>query len=290
MHRLIVGCGYVGRRVAEVWSRRGDRITVLTRSADHAATFRERGWEPRIGDVTQADSVADLPAADTVLIAVGLDRRSGRSQREVYVDGLRNVLCSPAGQSRRVLYISSTSVYGQDAGEWIDETSPCQPASDNGCVCLEAEQLLRSEVPAAMVLRLAGIYGPGRLVARVESLRAGEPLPRNPNAWLNLIHVDDAVAAILACDERAPAGSTWLVADDRPNTRRQFYSQVAALVMATSPVFLEQSLTPDADRSLNKRCSNRRLREVLGVTLKYPTTDTGLPASLGEPGDIAAHP
>lgn len=277
MHRLIVGCGYVGSRVAEAWSQRGDRVTVLTRSSDHAATFRDRGWETVIGDVTRADSVADLPAADTLLVAVGLDRRSGQSQREVYVEGLRNVLRSPAARSRRVIYVSSTSVYGQDAGEWIDESSACQPTSDNGRVCLEAEQLLRRDVPDAIVLRLAGIYGPGRLVARVESLCAGEPLRVNPDAWLNLIHIDDAVAAILASDERATAGTTWLVADDRPNTRRQFYSQVAALVGAPPPMFLEQELLAEERRGLNKRCSNRRLREELGVVLRHPTTDTGLP-------------
>lgn len=281
MHRLVIGCGYVGRRVAAAWSQHGDSVTVLTRSAAHSEEFRRLGWEPILGDVTRADSVGNLPAVDTVLYAVGLDRRAGHSQRAVYVDGLRNVLRSRAAKSRRFIYISSTSVYGQDAREWVDESSPCEPTSENGRVCLEAEQLLWREVPDAIVLRLAGIYGPGRLVARIELLRAGEPLRLNPDGRLNLIHVDDAVTAILASDERAVSGATYLVADDRPNTRRQFYSQVAALVGAPAPTFLDHDLPMEERRNLNKRCSNRRLHEELGVTLIFPTTDTGLPHALG---------
>jgi nucleoside-diphosphate-sugar epimerase len=280
MRRLIIGCGYVGRRAADAWSRRGDEITVLTRSPDHAADFQRLGWQAILGDVTQPDSVANLPAVDTVLYAVGLDRRAGQSQRDVYVGGLRNVLDSPAARSHRFIYISSTSVYGQETGEWVDESSVCVPTTDSGRVCLEAEQLLRREVPSAIILRLAGIYGPDRLIARVESLLAAEPLGMNPDAWLNLIHVDDAVAVILASAERAPVGTTYLVADDRPNTRRQFYTQVTLLVGAPPPIFLENDLPSGEHQRLNKRCANRRLREDLGVVLKYPTTDSGLAATL----------
>lgn len=280
MRRLIIGCGYVGHRAAGSWSQRGDEITVLTRSPEHAAEFQRLGWHPLLGDVTEPATIANLPAVDTVLYAVGLDRRAGHSQRDVYVGGLRNVLDTPAAQSHRFLYISSTSVYGQETGEWVNESSACEPVTESGRVCLEAEQLLRCEVPSAIMLRLAGIYGPARLIARVKALRSGEPLRLNPDAWLNLIHVDDAVAAILASDNRATAGSTCLIADDRPNTRRHFYSQVASLVGAAPPTFHEHDLATEELQRLNKRCSNRRLREDLGVELTFPTTDSGLPASL----------
>jgi len=280
MRRLIIGCGYVGRRAADAWSQSGDGITVLTRSPEHAAEFQRLGWQAILGDVTQPDSVANLPAVDTVLYAVGLDRRADQSQRDVYVGGLRNVLDSQAARSHRFIYISSTSVYGQETGEWVDESSACLPTSDSGRVCLEAEQLLRREVPEAIILRLAGIYGPDRLIARVESLRAAEPLAMNPNGWLNLIHVEDAVAAIVASENRSTAGSTYVIADDRPNIRRQFYSQVASLVGAPAPIFLDQDLSAEDRQRLNKRCANRRLREDLGVELRFPTTESGLSASL----------
>src|SRR5690606_29190096 len=144
------------------------------------------------------------------------DRTSGHSQRDVYVDGLRHVLNAMAGRCERFVYISSTSVYGQTQGEWVDESSPCRPDRPNGQACLEAENLVWEFFPAGMdpeqsgavVLRLAGIYGPGRLLRRVEQLRSGDPIGGNPEAWLNLIHVDDAATAVLACEQRFTPGET----------------------------------------------------------------------------------
>lgn len=282
MHALIIGCGYVGRRVARAWVERGDTVAALTRSREHADELRVLGVHPILGDVAADATLASLPAADIVLYAVGLDRSSGKSHREVYVVGLGNVLERIAGTTRRFLYVSSTSVYGQEDGEWVDETSACRPTSPNGQVCLEAEELVwrffpRSEhssksrtvpvrsapdVRGANILRLAGIYGPGRLAARIESLRTGEPVPGNPDAWLNLIHVEDAVAALLACEERGPIGETYLISDGHPQTRRDYLTELARLIHAPAPTF---SPGPACQEGLNKRCSNRRLREELGV-------------------------
>jgi len=173
LRKLVIGCGYLGQRVARRWLAQGDSVVALTRSEARARSFHESGIEPVIGDVTDPATLAGLPEVDTLLYAVGLDRGSGQSQREVSVGGLENVLGRMAGRVRRILYISSTSVYGQNDGEWVDETSECRPESENGKVCLDAEDLLRDRVPDANILRLAGIYGPGRLVARIEALRAG---------------------------------------------------------------------------------------------------------------------
>jgi nucleoside-diphosphate-sugar epimerase len=314
--KLIIGCGYLGRRVARRWVARGDDVLALTRSNERAAELRRFGVEPMIGDVTDPATLGVLPEADTLLYAVGLDRTSGKSQREVYVGGLENVVACVAGKVRRFLYVSSTSVYGQNAGEWVDEGSTCRPETENGKVCLAAEQLLQSRIPNANILRLAGIYGPGRLMARVAALRAGLVLEGNPDAWLNLIHVDDAIAAILACEERGQLGGTYLVGDDRPCRRRDYYALLAALVGAPPPRNANfpplakggqggaggASLSADdtkrqgdnetgrqgegeagnATGDLNKRCCNRRLHEELQVTLRYPSVQVGLPIALTE--------
>jgi nucleoside-diphosphate-sugar epimerase len=276
--KLIIGCGYLGRRVARRWIEGGDIVSALTRSSAHAEEFARSGIQPIIGDVTDASSLARLEPADVLLWAVGLDRASGRSQRDVYVDGLANVLRSPAGRSAKVHYISSTSVYGQDAGEFVDESSECRPLAENGKVCLEAEQTLHRANPAAITLRLAGIYGPGRLLARLAQLREERPFEGNPEAWLNLIHVDDAVAALLACERRGRDGETYLVCDDAPQRRRAYYQLLAWLSGTPAPRFSEptEALPP----SLNKRCLNRRLRAELSVALHYPTMNEGLPAAL----------
>src|SRR5262245_35823278 len=140
--KLIIGCGYLGRRVARRWIAQGETVFALTRSAERAGEFRGSGIEPIVGDVTDPASLAELTAVETALYAVGFDRDSGKSIREVYVCGLENLLNRDAGKIRRFLYISSSSVYGQNSGEWVDESSDCRPESENGRVCLEAEQVL----------------------------------------------------------------------------------------------------------------------------------------------------
>lgn len=279
--QLIFGCGYLGRRVAARWIARGKTVQAVTRSEANAGELRSIGILAFLGDVMLPETLPEFREVDTVLYAVGLDRRSGRSQREVYVDGLSNVLdrLAPANV-RRFVYVSSTSVYGQNAGEWVDEESPCEPSTPNGRVCLEAERLLRERLPSATIVRLSGIYGPGRLIARIEQLRAGTPMDGNPEAWLNLIHVDDAVAAIEACARRETPGQTFLVSDDRPIRREEYYSRLAALFGAPAPTFAAPAAGGAAGLPLNKRCRNSRLRSELAVALRYPTIAEGIPAVL----------
>jgi nucleoside-diphosphate-sugar epimerase len=269
-----------------LWLAAGDEVLALTRSEEHARELAAEGIQPLIGDVTDPATLAALPAADTVLYAVGFDRLSGKTQREVYVAGLENVLQRLASRAGRLVYISSTSVYGQAGGEWIDEGSPCHPQRPNGQVCLEAEQVVwryfppRKEAngPRANVLRLSGIYGPGRLLARAAALRAAEPLSGNPEAFLNLIHVDDAAACVLACEARGRAGETYLVSDDRPSPRREYFEALARLIGAPPPRFAPAD---DAESTgLNKRCSNHKLHAELQVTLRFPTIDRGLADAL----------
>lgn len=292
--RLIVGCGYLGRRVAQRWRLTGDEVFVLTRSADHAHEFAALGLQPVVGDVLSVDSLRSLPQADLVLYAVGFDRSSEATKRSVYVDGLRNVLSIVATSCRRLIYVSSTSVYGQDAGEFVDEGSVAAPTEESGRICREAEQLVWEFFPknvqpdarGAVILRLAGIYGPGRLLTRVEQLRRGEPLSGNPDAWLNLIHVEDAVRAVVAAESHAKPGETFVVSDGHPARRGDYYRALAEQVGAPPPQF--QTADASALAYWNKRCVNRRLREQLGVTLEFPTFIEGL-ASLPELSPTEPH-
>ncbi len=276
MRKLLIGCGYLGERVAREWLRHGDEVSVLTRSTANAERFASWGLKPILGDVLDPASLRKLPNAETVLYAVGFDRTAQASKRAVYVDGLSNVLREVGPRCERFLYVSSTSVYGQDAGEQVDESSPTMPTEENGCICRDAEVVVRQLEPDAIILRLAGIYGPGRLLARVEQLRRGEPLTGNPESWLNLIHVDDAVRAVSAAESRGVLGATYLVCDDRPLHRREYYSALAEKVGAPSPQFQELATDAPERQRLNKRCVNRRLREELRVELQFPTVIAGL--------------
>lgn len=296
MRRLIIGCGYLGTRVAARWLAAGDSVSALTRSAENAAGLRSQGISPVVGDVMRPETLAALPDVDTVLWAVGWDRTSGISQRDVYVNGLQHVMQQISRRAERLIYISSTSVYGQSNGEWIDEASVCEPSQPNGQACRDAELSLGQwrpfgiDSPLTTTLRLSGIYGPARLLSRVAALKSGEPIAGNPDAWLNLIHVDDAAAAVtLSADRKIPC-PLCLISDNEPMTRRAYYSALAELVGAPRPRFAEedpaQGTAGGGTRTvgLNKRCRNAYARRMLNWTPQFPTYREGLVHAVGATG------
>jgi nucleoside-diphosphate-sugar epimerase len=284
---LIVGCGYLGRRVGRLLARRGERVLGTTRSEARAAELRAWGIEPVLADVLDPGSLRALPPSDRALYCVGFDRSAGVALRTVYVDGLRNVLERLAGSTGRLVYASSTGVYGQDDGGWVDEDSATEPRHEAGCVGLDAETLARGVgaergVPV-VVLRFSGLYGPGRILRR-SSLLNGEPITGDPRKFLNVIHIDDAAEATVAALDRGIAGGIYLVTDDRPVAREEFYNLAAVHLGAPAPRFETPAEgTPEARReSANKRVSNRRMRVKLGVELSYPDITTGIPAAIRE--------
>jgi nucleoside-diphosphate-sugar epimerase len=276
MAKLIVGCGYLGRRVAARWLSQGQRVFATTRSQTRADEVRALGIEPIVADVLDRARLS-LPAVDTVLYCVGYDRSSGRSMREVYVDGLANVL-SKLPTPGRFVYVSSTGVYGQAEGEEVDETAATEPRDESGQIVLEAERVLRACLPDAVILRFAGIYGPGRLLRRREQIERGEPLTGNPEQWLNLIHVDDGATAILAAEGLARPGATYNICDDNSVMRREFYTHLAELFAAPAPVFLPDGNAASRHTHANRRIVNRRMHDELRVTLRFPSFVEGLRA------------
>jgi nucleoside-diphosphate-sugar epimerase len=272
---LILGCGYLGRRVARLWLAGSRLVAAVTRrNEDELAVL---GIEPIRGNVLESDSLRSLPEAATVLYAVGLDRTSGRSMRDVYVHALGNVL-GALKPCQRFIYVSSTSVYGQSDGGIVDEQSPTEPLEESGRIVLEAERLLRRNRPDAIILRFAGIYGPDRLLRRRAQLQSGELIAGDPERWLNLIHVDDGTRAILAAESRGLPGETYNIVDDEPATRRAFYTRLAELTGSPLPKF-EGGPT---DRANNRRVSNVKAKTALGWSPGYPSFREGLPAALGE--------
>ncbi|MBM3980061.1 MAG: SDR family oxidoreductase [Planctomycetes bacterium] len=271
---LIVGCGYLGRRVAALWRANGTRVAALTRG--RADALRAAGIEPTTGDVLDRDSLRALPSAATVLYAVGMDRAAGRSMRDVYVNGLANVLdVLPA--CARFVYVSSTSVYGQTADEWVDEASATEPTEESGKVVLEAERSLRARLPGAIILRFAGIYGPDRLLRKAPVLK-GEPLVGDAEKWLNLIHVADGASAVVYAEAHAATGETYNVSDGAPVSRRDFYTRLAQL-LGTEAKF-EPRAEPGAP---NRRIDSSRFR-ALGWTPAHASYHDGLALAVRESG------
>ena len=283
---LIFGCGYLGRRVARRLIDRGVTVFGTTRTRAPADALRRLGVEPVILDVTDPGSLAGLPKVDSVLHCVGFDRQSGRSIREVYVDGFQNVLDALFRQQPGcpIVHASSTGVYGGDDGGWVDEVAPVEPLTESGRACLDAERLLTERHAAgSVILRFAGLYGPDRIMRR-EGLERGEPVVGSPDKFLNFVQIDDAAAvAVRALDETGPLGSElFLVSDGHPVTRAEFYGAACEYLGAPPPRFASPAPgRPEAKREgSNKRISNRKLLDRWGDILQYPNIRVGLAASL----------
>ena len=285
MRFLIFGCGYLGKRAAQVWIDGGHTVFAVTRSVTNAELLKAIGIHSIIGDICRPESLAELPDVDVVLHAVGFDPKSQWTREQVTRDGMKNVIQAISGRCSHVIQISSTSVYGQSGGEWVDESSECLPTQISGQLTLAAEQLvleLGATNPSIQttILRLAGIYGPGRLLTRVESLRTGQPLSGRADSWLNLIHVDDAVAAIGRCLRDTVPSRIYNCVDDTPVERGTYYRELARCVGAPPPRFDETLPALRGSGGLNKRCSNRRLREELNWSPNYSSYLSGLQSAL----------
>lgn len=283
MAKLIIGCGYLGERVARLWTGAGEEVFAVTRSSERAGQLAELGISPIIADVAGPVGLPPLPPVETALFAVGYDRTaaraSGPSIREVYAGGARRAALALTAVER-FIYISSTGVYGQVTGEEVDEHSPCRPTREGGKAALAAEQALE-ESPVAqqlIILRLAGIYGPGR-IPRSADLLQGKPIDAPADGFLNLIHVDDAAKIILLTEGAMPP-RTYVVSDGHPVVRGDYYRELARLLSAPAPTFVEPPAdSPAAQRAgSDKRVNPRRMLAELKPSLAYPSYREGLAA------------
>ena len=269
MRRLVVGSGYLGERVARLWRDKGDEVFATTRGSRVDALSRA-GLQPLTLDVMRGP-LRELPVVDTILFAVGRVRGSGVSAFDIHVQGLGAVLDARPASPGRVLYVSSTGVYGQDAGEWVDEESVCEPTREGGRASLAAEQLLRTHAQGhnATILRLAGLYG-GSRVPWQSHVIGGRTIAGSPDAYVNLIHADDAARAVVAAAASAAAGGrVYTVSDGNPPTRGAYVQWLAQRFGVAAPPF-------EGGSGLGKRVRNERLVGELGVRLTYPSFREGL--------------
>ncbi len=266
--RLVVGCGYLGERVARRWAAAGGRVLAVTRRPARAAELSAAGLEGLVADVTahEPDWIESLPPLDTVFWAVGFDRSASATAHDVHVTGLRRLL-DGLGSRPRVILSSSTGVWGDEDGRVVTEDTPAHPTREAGRVLLDAEALLRGHrLGPGVALRFAGLYGPGRL-PRLDDLRAGRPIAADPDSWLNLIHVDDAAAVVCRVADAADPAPLYVVSDGRPLLRRDWYGRLAELTGSPAPTW---DPTAPRTRGADKRVDPARLTRDMGPNLAHP--------------------
>jgi len=244
---VIFGCGYVGSALAAAARQQGARVVALTRNPEKAAALAASGVEAVVGELGSRDWHARVESgADFVANTVSASDSTVEGYRRSYVDGMRSILEWAARGSRPVgtlIYTSSTGVYPQGDGAVVDESAATEGASATGRVLVEAENLLRAAPASAVarwfVLRLAGIYGPGRHYL-LNALRAGTTqFSGEPGFRMNLVHRDDIVSALLAC-AGAPAevrNEFFNVSDGAPPTRAELLAWLAAELHLPPPTF-----------------------------------------------------
>jgi nucleoside-diphosphate-sugar epimerase len=258
---LIAGCGYLGKAAAVRFQRDGHRVIGLTRSSASAEALAAEGLEARAGDIADPAFIASLPEAQAIVHCAASGRGGGAAQyRQVYVDGVSHFL--QAQPQARFVFTSSSSVYAQIDGSWVTEESPAVPDRETGRLLREAEE--RALAAGGTVLRLAGIYGPGRSVLLGNFLSGEAQIdvrsdpPATPDGrWINQIHRDDAAAALVWAVTVGVPG-VFNVADHTPMTQRTVYLELARRFQRPLP----PSGPPALDRKrgwTHKRVSSRKL-------------------------------
>ena len=277
---LIAGCGDVGSRLAQQMLQAGWTVHGLRRQV----TALPAGVLPVAGDLEQPACPPAWPQGplDYLVYCVAASRHDEAGYRAAYVEGLRHVLGWLAGHGqkpRRLLFVSSSGVYGQRDGEWIDETSPAEAESFSGSVMLEAERIaLGSGIPATLV-RLTGIYGPGREWL-LKQVRMGYRVVSEPPLYANRIHVDDCAGLLVhllkADADGVALEDCYIGVDDAPAPLHEVVGWLRERMGVTE--WVEESTVR---RSGSKRCSNARAR-ALGWAPRYPSFREGYAAILGE--------
>ncbi len=279
---FIVGCGDIGHRVAERWQQRGASVSALARSGERKAEYARHHIAVIAGDLDQPPTLTAPQAGALVYYFAPPPTRGTTDPR---MQNFLNTI-SPQARPARIVYISTSGVYGDVRGAWVTEESPTNPTTDRSHRRLDAEQKLRAwcddhKVPY-VILRVPGIYGPGRLP--IDVVKSGRPILReSESGYTNRIHADDLAAICVRAGEPDAPPGIYNVSDGQPGTMAQYFKAVADLIGVPHPpeVSLEEAqrvLSAEMMSYLteSRRVDNSKLLRELGIKLKFLTLVDGL--------------
>lgn len=265
---LIIGCGTIGTALANHLISQGHRVTAVRRNPP-ASNSDIRYIRANINSRSDLEKVESH--FDQLFFIVSADRRTEQSYRDVYDIGLNNVLAKFA--TVPWFFVSSTSVYGQSQGEWVDEDSIAQPDNLSSQLIRQAEQRVTALNPHNIVVRFSGIYGRGREYL-LNRAKQHPVIQQIPPYFTNRIHQEDCVQVLVFLLEKKLAGTAlaqyYLASDDDPAPMYEVISWLAEQLHCPKP-----TISPvDNNTTMNKRCNNQRLK-ALGYRFFYPSYKDG---------------
>ena len=279
-----MGCGYLGKALGKNLVESGAAVWGLRRDPLALKALEMVGIKPIQADLTKPESLTRLPEVDHVVLCQA-PAKSTDSYHAAYYEATQNLIeAFHFKKPKKLIMISSTSVYGVMKGAWVDEeTRPddsgylSKEAEARAKTLLETEDLVLSGLVPSLVFRLGGIYGPKR--NRLKPIQEGKINPSFSNIYSNRIHLDDAVSGIRLLLEKGKPREIYLGVDNEPSTEDLFYSWIYENLSIERPAAQER--TSENDHGSNKRCSNKKLK-ALGWVLKYPTFREGYKALIKE--------
>lgn len=292
----ILGCGYVGSALAMRAQSKGWAVHALTRNIERAEHLSKHGVSVVRARTDEAGWEADMPSTvDAVVYCASSASRDLDGYRKSYIEGQNRALSwAQAVGANHYIYTSSSSVYGEAKGAWVDESSGPWSETPFAQILLDAEQRVSEASIKTTVLRFAGIYGPQRhlLWDRVAA-NTGEPLPGYGDIYLNLVHRDDCAGAIIHCLDAAVEGSRiYNVADNSPATRQEIVDWCAGQLGKPAPTFSPSEAMADSrarryaeGRRPSRRVSTAFIQSDLGWKPVYSDFRAGY-LSLGLKGSL----
>ena len=286
MRVLIVGCGYVGLPLGKELVRQGHAVFGLRRSILAEAELKAAGIAPLHADITQPETLAQLPRDfDWVVNCTASGGGDADDYRKIYLEGNSNLVKWLADSPvKKFIYTSSTSVYGQNDGSVVTEKSPAEPDAATSKVLAETENFLLAAAQRkfpAVILRVAGIYGPGRGHSFKQFLRGDARIEGDGERWLNMIHRDDIIDVIIAAMRDAKPGEIFNAVDSEPVSQLEFFKWLATELKKPMPPTVLADAEAWRKRGVtNKRVSNAKLRAELKYEFQFPDFRAGYAAEI----------
>ena len=286
MKCLIVGCGYVGLPLGADLVRQGHEVFSLRRGAPAENELKAAGIQPLAGDVTRPETLAKLPRQFDWVVNCVAAGGNVENYRQIYLEGNRNLVSWLApSPPKKFIYTGSTSVYGQNDGSLVTENSSAEPDAGTAKVLAGAEKILldaaaRKKFPA-VILRVAGIYGPDRGHWFKQFLKNKARIEGDGLRFLNMIHRDDVAGCIIAALKHGRAGEIYNAVDDEPVSQIDFFHWLAAALGKPLPPVVSADAEIARKRgATNKRVSNRKLKTELSYQFKHPNFRNGYGAEI----------